>query len=153
MSAADATEHDPAFRLIYRSHSLVPVEDRRAVHGDIFRVARSDNTRRGITGALLIYDDWFCQTLEGEEESVRALLARIERDPRHEKIEVLYARAASRVFSRWAMAMVAEHGEADIPLIANTKGITPAGARRTTAGQEAVLDLMREATRGFGRAY
>jgi predicted sulfurtransferase len=153
MSAADDTDHDPAFRLVYRSHSLVPAEDRRVVHGDIVRVARSENARRGITGALLVYDDGFCQTLEGEEQSVRALLARIERDPRHEKIEVLYAGAASRVFARWAMAMVADHGEADIPLIANTKGITPAGARRTTAAQEAVLDVMREATRGFGRAY
>jgi hypothetical protein len=153
MPAADATERDPGFRLVYRSHSLVPGSDRTQVLGDIFRVARSRNTRAGITGALLTYDDWFCQTLEGEEGQVRALLARIEKDPRHEKIEVLHASAAPRVFSRWAMAMVAEHGEADIPLIANTRGITAAGGRRTTAEQEAVLDVMREATRGFGRPY
>lgn len=59
-----------------------------------------------------------------------------------------------RLFGRWAMAKVAEHGEPEIPLIANKSGITVAAPRGgATADQKRVLGLMREVTRGFGKGY
>lgn len=142
------------FRLIYRSHSLVSEADRKIVHGDIFRIARPRNTANAITGALLIYGDWFAQTLEGDESLVQDLFGKIERDSRHEKVEILEAASVTdRVFGRWAMAKVAEHGEPDIPLIANEAGITVAAPRGTTPDQERVLETMRDLTRSFGRGY
>ena len=57
-----------------------------------------------------------------------------------------------RVFSRWAMAKVADEGEPDIPLIAHRDGISPAAGRRTTDEQERVLDVMRRAARGESHA-
>jgi hypothetical protein len=124
------------------------------VHGDIFRVARSHNTGKGITGALLIYGDWFAQTLEGDESAVQDLFAKIERDSRHENVEILEALTVTdRVFARWAMARVSEHGDPDIPLIATKEGIVPAAPRGTTPEQERVLDMMRDVTRGFGKGY
>ncbi len=140
------------FRLIYRSHSLIPVAEFQAELGRILRVARARNAESGITGALLIYDNWFAQTLEGEKTAVRALFAKIAADPRHDTVELREEGIApTRVFSRWAMAMVAEHGNPDIPLTAISGGVAQARARHTTPDQEHILTLMRDATRGYGR--
>ena len=55
-----------------------------------------------------------------------------------------------RVFSRWAMAKVADEGEPDIPLLMNVNkgGISPAAGRPTTPEQEKILDFMRDSVRG-----
>ena len=136
------------FRLIYRSHDLLPVETRKADLGELFSTARSNNKARDITGALLVADDWFVQTLEGDESAVRALFSQIEKDPRHDSVAVLEERTVdARVFSRWAMAKVAADGEPDIPLISNKSGITPAAGRAITPEQESILQTMRDAAR------
>ena len=49
------------------------------------------------------------------------------------------------------MARVSADGEPDIPLIAHVDGISPAASRGTTPEQEAVLDVMRAATRNEAR--
>jgi hypothetical protein len=137
------------FRLIYRSHDRIPPEQRKAALGDLFSHARSNNKRLDLTGALLVTDDWFVQTLEGDEGTVRALFAKIEQDPRHDRVEVLEAdQVEGRVFARWAMARVAEDGERDINLIAHRDGIHPAAPRgETTEEQEGLLKVMRDAAR------
>ncbi|MGA2825821.1 MAG: hypothetical protein ABSF03_06845 [Streptosporangiaceae bacterium] len=50
------------------------------------------------------------------------------------------------------MARVSADGQPDIPLIAHTDGIAPAASRGTTAEQEQILDVMREATRADAHA-
>jgi hypothetical protein len=137
------------FRLMYRSHSRLPEDSRRAELGDIFSVARSNNKKQDITGALLLTQNWFVQTLEGDETAVRDLFARIEADSRHDQVSVLEARSVDgRVFSRWAMAKVAEDGEPDIPLIAGPRGATVAAGHHTTSEQDEVLETMRAAAQG-----
>ena len=79
------------------------------------------------------------------EEPVRALFAHIAQDSRHDSIAVLETGPAARVFGRWAMARVSVEGEPDIPLIAPRDGISPAASRGSSPGQEAVLDVMRQA--------
>ena len=150
--AAQAPEADGVFRLIYRSRNLIPPDDRRTELGSLFSAARSNNKKQKITGALLVHGDWFAQVLEGDEAPVRALFARIEQDGRHDRVSVLEAGSAQRVFGRWAMARVSAEGEPDIPLIAHRDGISPAAGRGTTPDQEAVLDVMRQATRDDARA-
>lgn len=140
------------FRLIYRSHSKIPPGKLDAELGNILRIARTKNAERGITGALLLYDDWFAQTLEGGEGSVRELFDHISKDSRHGSISLCEeGLVGTRVFSRWAMALVSEHGTPDIPLAATAHGTTPAATRQSTPDQERILDLMRDATRGYGR--
>jgi Sensors of blue-light using FAD len=141
------------FRLMYRSHNRIPAAQRRVALGELFSQARSNNKKRHLCGALLMSGDTFVQVLEGEEGEVRALFERIERDGRHEHVDLLESGAvAEPVFSRWAMAKVAEEDGPDIPLIAHTDGISPAAGRRTTPEQEAVLDRMRAAARSASRA-
>ncbi|HEY8047491.1 MAG TPA: BLUF domain-containing protein [Streptosporangiaceae bacterium] len=142
------------FRLMYRSRNKIPGGQRKAELGTLFSAARSNNKKQSITGALLIYGDWFAQVLEGAEAPVRALFATIEQDPRHENISVIQSGpAGDRVFSRWAMARVSADGEPDIRLIAHPDGIAPAMSRGTTPEQEALLDVMRAATRGDAHAH
>ena len=147
----DAVPEQPerTFRLIYRSRVRIPADVRRAELGRLFSTARSHNKKAQITGALLVSDDWFVQTLEGEEAAVRALYDRIESDARHDSITLLEARAVDRrVFARWAMAQVNAQGASDIPLIAHADGISPAASRRDTTPEQAYLLLvMRDATR------
>lgn len=148
-----SSAEDHVFRLIYRSRNLIPEPDRKVEHGALFSTARSNNKRQDVTGALLLVGDWFVQTLEGDEATVRALFTTIERDPRHDSVTLVDTRPVDeRVFARWAMAEVAEDGAADIPLIAHRDGISPAAGRGTTPEQEAILDEMREAARGDAAA-
>ena len=148
---AETSGPERVFRLMYRSRNRIPAARRKAELGALFSAARSSNKQQQITGALLVNGDWFAQVLEGEEARVRDLFIRIEKDGRHEHIGVLESGPADRVFGRWAMARVSADGEPDIPLIAHPDGISPAAARRTTPEQEAVLDVMRAATRGGAR--
>jgi hypothetical protein len=148
-----AGDSGPVFRLIYRSRSRVGAAERKRQLGEIFSVARSSNKKRGVTGALLITDDEFIQTLEGPEPVVRELYAKISKDKRHEHLELLESGDVSgRVFARWAMAKVAAEGGPDIPLLANIDkgGISPAQPRPTTEAQETILDVMRQSLRHSG---
>jgi hypothetical protein len=140
---------EPVFRLIYRSCNRIAPADRPSELGRLFTRARSNNKQAGITGALLLSGPWFVQTLEGDEALVRALLARIERDPRHDSVSLLDAGTVDeRAFPRWSMARVSEDGSApDTYLIAHQTGISPASGRATTRPQEDVLSVMRRAGR------
>jgi Sensors of blue-light using FAD len=143
----------PSFRLIYRSRNLIPAGQRKTELGTLFSAARSNNKKQHICGALLVSGDWFVQALEGDEAAVRALFAGIEGDPRHDNVSVLQTGAVPEpVFARWAMAEVSADGQPDIPLIAHVDGISPAASRGTTPAQEAVLDVMRAATRDDAHA-
>jgi hypothetical protein len=153
MTETAAGDPGPVFRLIYRSRSRIGAADRKYQLGEIFSVARSSNKKLGVTGALLITDDEFVQALEGPEPMVRELYTKINKDKRHEHVELLESGDVSgRVFGRWAMAKVAADGEPDIPLLTNVDkgGITPAQPRPRTEAQETVLAVMRQSLRHSG---
>lgn len=70
----------------------------------ILGTARHNNTRDGITGALICREDIYLQLLEGPSDRVGAALARIERDDRHTELTVLVsAVVGDRLFPSWAM--------------------------------------------------
>src|ERR1700759_1492285 len=89
MTETAASGSGPVFRLVYRSHSRIGTTERKQQLGEIFSVARSSNKKLGVTGALLIDEDQFVQTLEGPEAAVRDLYAKISKDRRHEYFELL----------------------------------------------------------------
>jgi hypothetical protein len=144
---------DPAttktFRLMYRSRSQIPAERSRAELGALFTQARSNNKKRGITGALLLTGTCFVQVLEGDEADVRGVYTRISGDPRHDSVTLIESGTVDeRVFARWAMARVSQDDEPDIPLIAHQSGITSAAGHRTTLEEDRLLDVMRAAANG-----
>jgi hypothetical protein len=120
------------------------------IAGRLFTRARSNNMRAGITGALLLSGPWFVQTLEGDEVSVRALFGRIQHHPRHVSVSLLEAGPGhQRAFPRWSMARVSEDGSGPgTYLIADETEIWPAAHRASSALQDTVRSVMRQAVRG-----
>ena len=145
---SDPSATDSVFRLVYRSHSLIDEEDRSAQLASIFRAARQNNRSHAITGALLVTDSTFVQTLEGDEPEVHALFDHIRGDRRHDGVTVLEETSADRTFGRWAMAEVSTGGHADRRLVSNPKSgeIVAMGKDPSiTPAQEELLAYMRDA--------
>ncbi|MDN5933788.1 MAG: BLUF domain-containing protein [Pseudonocardia sp.] len=144
MTAADPDEANPVFRLIYRSRSRIPAEQRPTTLSTIFSGARSNNKKAQITGALLITDHYFVQALEGEQTAVRSLFDRINKDERHTDVTLVEeGDCDQRTFSRWSMARVSASGHADIPLHSNNGEIHEAARASLTREQIALLKQMR----------
>ncbi len=71
---------------------------------DIMIVARQNNARDGITGALAFTGGRFVQILEGSPDKLENLLARLAKDDRHINLTILARRpVAMRDFLGWDM--------------------------------------------------
>ena len=69
------------------------------------------NQELDITGLLLHREGSFFQVLEGEEDAVRQVFDKIQRDPRHERIKVLFeGPIEAREFADWRMGFVDLNG-------------------------------------------
>jgi hypothetical protein len=74
---------------------------------ELLNRARASNQRADITGLLLHREDSFFQVIEGERTAVRELFERIRRDPRHQRVEILFEETcAQREFADWRMGFV-----------------------------------------------
>lgn len=71
----------PIFRLTYLSQPVTPFTDED--FDDIESKSIAANNARDVTGLLIVHDDRILQILEGREEAVRSLYAKIEADRRH----------------------------------------------------------------------
>ena len=92
----------PLTRIVYTSRAMPDIA--RADLEDILETARRRNAEQGITGYLLYDDGQFIQAIEGEPASVEALVERIERDPRHDALEIVAReRIGQREFGDWSM--------------------------------------------------
>lgn len=106
------------FQLVYLSSATAPFskEDLAA----LLEKSRTNNRPQWITGMLLHHDGSFLQVLEGDEAAVRALAARIAKDPRHEKFVVLHEeQITQRMFPDWSM------GFRDLDAASAPDGFTP----------------------------
>ena len=149
--AAASVPADAVFRLVYRSRSRIEPARSALTLSDILSVARRKNAALGITGALMLYQDWFAQVLEGDEARVRALFATIRADGRHSSLQVTeQVSGVGRAFPRWAMAFVGEHGRPDAPQVATSTGTAEAAPWRLSDEQERVVAELRNLTRGYG---
>ena len=89
--------------MVYTSVAVAPFGP--AQLDQLLAVSRANNELAGLTGILLYKDNNFMQVLEGEQGVVRALVAKIERDPRHQRLVILLeGLIARREFPEWSMA-------------------------------------------------
>ncbi len=149
-SLTDTTPAESVFRLIYRSESLIEPEQRSVELASIFTTARNNNRGLAITGALMVTDTAFVQALEGDENEVKALYESIEKDSRHEHVNLVEQTVAPRTFGRWAMAEVATDDRPDRRLVSNPSSgeIVKMGKDPSiTPEQEQLFALMRDAAR------
>ena len=63
-----------------------------------------NNAESGVTGMLLYGNETYLQVLEGEENAIDRLVAKIEKDPRHIGIHVLHRKSIEhRQYAGWSM--------------------------------------------------
>src|SRR4051794_24960505 len=93
------------YSLLYVSRSLLRLPDEAGEVDRIVAVARRENERLRVTGALVFTQAHFAQVLEGDQASVETLMARIRRDPRHDRVTIVSAgERDTRLFPQWSMA-------------------------------------------------
>jgi hypothetical protein len=92
------------FSLTYASSATRQYSD--AELAEILRVSRANNAKLGVTGLLLYHDGNVIQVLEGEEQKVRQIYAKILRDDRHAGcLLLLEEEIEERAFPDWHMGL------------------------------------------------
>ncbi len=72
---------------------------------DILESATTANAVRNISGCLIYYKDSFVQILEGSQEDVLYIYKKIETDPRHHSVTMLWENEVdNKFFEEWNMA-------------------------------------------------
>ncbi|HEX8658114.1 MAG TPA: BLUF domain-containing protein, partial [Hymenobacter sp.] len=73
---------------------------------ELLEQSRRHNAAAGITGLLLYSDGRYVQVLEGPRDKVRALYARIRKDPRHSHlVTICEGPGPTRWFTQWSMGL------------------------------------------------
>jgi hypothetical protein len=91
--------------LIYISSAAKLMEQNEL--SEILAVSRKNNTIADVTGMLLYSQGTFIQALEGEEEVIKNLYAKIEHDKRHKSVIMLIeGKTDKRTFPNWSMAFL-----------------------------------------------
>jgi len=76
-----------------------------AVTQSILQQSQAYNSQHGITGVLLQGQGVYLQALEGEQDAVNRLYARISVDPRHNRVEMVHCEnIEQRRYGNWSMA-------------------------------------------------
>jgi hypothetical protein len=72
---------------------------------------RRNNAAASVTGALLYHNGYFMQLIEGQLDAINAIYDRIQADPRHEVLSVLFEdEISARFFPDWTMGYRAAEG-------------------------------------------
>lgn len=104
--------------------------------GSLVEVSRSRNAALEITGSLIFTGSHFAQYVEGPAESVAAIRASIERDPRHTDVRTARAEPCEdRRFGDWTLAYASEAEPFD-------RLIAVARTMRGPVGQELLLEMI-----------
>ena len=91
-------------RLLYASRA---VETSPSAIEAILSQSRQHNPGSGITGVLCYGGGIFLQAIEGGRSAVSDLYGHIQRDPRHQNVELLhYEEITERRFGGWTMGQV-----------------------------------------------
>jgi hypothetical protein len=108
----DMTER--LYRLVYHSRNRItgsPSEVLAEIDS-ILRASQRNNTRLGVTGALVFNSGFFAQALEGDCSAIEKVFEKIQHDPRHGDVQILaYNPAIERVFPNWSMAYLGQSRE------------------------------------------
>ena len=72
---------------------------------ELLRTSRINNARAGVTGMLLYKGGTFLQVIEGPQQAIDTLYAKVCRDARHKSvIKLLSGPTLERQFGNWQMA-------------------------------------------------
>ena len=92
-------------RLFYFSHATQVISDEQV--RDILKTSRRNNPLKGISGVLVHGGGLFAQILEGPEQTVLRLYAKILDDRRHSDCRIVHISPANeRMFQKWSMGVI-----------------------------------------------
>lgn len=92
------------YQVLYRSRATCPLNEAQIQH--LLEKSRRHNAGQGISGLLLYSDGRFVQALEGPEDAVRTLYAKIQQDARHSQVvTVSEGPGPARRFAEWSMGL------------------------------------------------
>lgn len=93
---------DEIFQLGYASAASTPFSEDEL--RDLLAKARANNAELNVSGMLLYHEGSFIQVLEGDQDTVEQLYAKIADDPRHTNALLLFkGDATERSFDEWTM--------------------------------------------------
>lgn len=93
---------EEVFQLLYISAACKEFSEEELA--EILSKARTSNEKLNVSGMLLFHEGSFIQALEGDEEAVNTLYAKISKDSRHSETRVLFRGYQSeRHFAGWSM--------------------------------------------------
>jgi len=107
-------------RITYLSEESTPWTPRMLL--DLLRQCHLNNPELGLTGLLVHGNGSFLQTIEGDDDAVDALVAKIARDPRHKNFRVLRREVIQRrLYGGWSMGFqrLSEEMLKDVPELEN----------------------------------
>lgn len=95
-------------QIIYISRSTFETTDAiNKIEPNVVRIlakSRTNNRKNGLVGVLYFGDGAFFQCLEGDEDAINNLFAKIEKDPRHKDVKLISKKHILRLsFPDWAM--------------------------------------------------
>ncbi|MDQ0326612.1 hypothetical protein J2R99_002481 [Rhodopseudomonas julia] len=97
------------YRLVYYSRNRIEGSDdvvSREIAA-ILEISQINNTADELTGALIFNSGVFAQVLEGRRSAIEKGFERIQRDPRHSDVHVLFFfPVPERAFPNWSMAFI-----------------------------------------------
>ena len=104
-SPQKAQNPDALYHLGYVSTEVVKFSEEALVA--LLSEARNANADRDVTGLLLYREGSFYQVLEGSESAVMATFQKIEGDPRHKEVRILFhGETDAREFADWKMGFL-----------------------------------------------
>jgi hypothetical protein len=105
--------------------------------------ARRNNSRVGVTGALLYNADCFAQVLEGPQEHVEDIFETIQSDARHHEIAVIESGVVTaRLFPQWSMAYTAPDSNSHRAQVTEAFDAVFAGSEEGTTQVLSLLKLL-----------
>ena len=92
-------------QIVYASAATVPFGQSNRI--ELLKIARQNNSALDVSGMLLYNAGSFLQVLEGPDENVDALFAKIQKDKRHARFLLLSRKIIQeREFENWSMGFV-----------------------------------------------
>ena len=90
------------YRIMYLSNATVRFSDEELE--ELLQKARENNSKKNVTGLLIMKGRTFLQCLEGNKEDVDEIFEKIKKDGRHDSIvELIEENEGSRYFPNWWM--------------------------------------------------